>query len=65
MTVGLSSELKQLLEQAAEEDATTMTNVFRTAIALFIEARKAKKSGKHIGVVDDASKLDTEWIGIL
>jgi predicted transcriptional regulator len=61
----VSPELNNILEDIAESSFSTKTDVIRQALALVDIAHRAKKAGKHIGLVADASKLDTEIVGLL
>lgn len=61
----VSHELNQSLDDIAADSGRTKTEVFRQALALLKVAHDAKRSGKHIGLVSDASKLDSEIIGLL
>jgi hypothetical protein len=61
----VSPELNDMIEGIAEESYATKTDVIRQALALVKIAHDAKKSGKHIGLVTDSSKLDTEIVGLL
>lgn len=59
----LSTELNGVLEQIASDTGTTKTDVIRQALALVRVANSAKREGRHIGLVRDSSKLDTEIVG--
>ncbi len=61
----VSPELNNILENIAESSFSTKTDVIRQALALVKIAHDAKRSGKHIGLVADSSKLDTEIVGLL
>jgi metal-responsive CopG/Arc/MetJ family transcriptional regulator len=61
----MSQELSQVVDQIAESAGSNRTDVFRQALALMQIAHTAKKEGRHIGLVSDRSKLDTEIIGLL
>ena len=61
----VSPELNNILEGIAESSSSTKTDVIRIALALVDVAHRAKKAGKHLGLVADASKLDTEIVGLL
>ena len=41
------------------------TAFIRQALALMTIAHKAKRDGRHLGLVTDAKKLDTEIVGLL
>jgi hypothetical protein len=61
----VSKELNGVLEQIAADTGGTRTDVIRQALALMKVAHTAKKEGRHLGLVKDRSKLDTEIIGLL
>jgi hypothetical protein len=61
----VSPELNNILEDIAESSSATKTDVIRIALALVDVAHRAKKAGKHLGLVADPSKLDTEIVGLL
>jgi hypothetical protein len=61
----VSPGLNDILEGIAESSGSTKTDVIRVALALVDIAHRAKKDGKHLGLVADASKLDTEIVGLL
>ena len=61
----VSPELNDILEGIAESSSATKTDVIRQALALVKIAHDAKRNGKHIGLVTDSSKLDTEIVGLL
>lgn len=65
LNLQVSSELNNVLEEIADSSGSTKTDVIRQALALMKVAHNAKKSGKHLGVVADADKLDTEIVGLL
>ena len=57
--------LNQTLEDIAESTGTNLTDVIRQALALMKVAHSAKRAGRHLGIVDDARKLDTEIVGLI
>jgi hypothetical protein len=61
----LSGELSRVLDEIADSASATRTDVIRQALALINVAHRAKKEGRHIGLVVDQSKLDTEIVGLL
>ena len=61
----VSREVNDILEGIADDTGTTKTDVLRQAIALIKVAQAEKKKGRHIGLVSDPSKLDTEIVGLL
>ena len=65
LNLHVSSELNRQLEEIADSSGSTKTDVIRQALALMKVAHTAKKNGKHLGLVADADKLDTEIVGLL
>lgn len=65
LSLQVSQELNQVLEEIAESTGSNRTDVIRQALALMRVAHNAKKEGRHIGLVSDARKLDTEIVGLL
>jgi len=65
LSLQVSRELNRTLEDIAESTGTNRTDVIRQALALMKVAHTAKKNGKHLGLVADADKLDTEIVGLL
>ncbi len=65
LSLQLSSELNDILEEIAEAGTTTKTEVIRQALALMRVAHRVKNDGKHLGITSDPSRLDTEIIGLI
>jgi metal-responsive CopG/Arc/MetJ family transcriptional regulator len=65
LSLQVSQELNQTIEEIAENTGANRTDVIRQALALMKVAHSAKKEGKHLGIVHDASKLDTEIVGLI
>jgi hypothetical protein len=65
LSLQVSQELNRMIEEIAESAGTNRTDVIRQALALMKVAHAAKESGRHLGIVDDASKLDTEIVGLI
>lgn len=65
LSLQVSQELNQMLEDIAEATGTNRTDVIRQALALMKVAHAAKTSGRHLGIVNDARKLDTEIVGLI
>ena len=65
LSLQVSQELNQTLEEIAASTGSNLNDVIRQALALIEVAHTAKKEGRHIGIVSDARKLDTEFIGLL
>jgi predicted transcriptional regulator len=64
LTVDVSKELNQILENIAKETGGTKSDIFRKAVALLDVAHKAKKEGKRIGIARDRATLETEIVGL-
>ena len=65
LSLQVSQELNQTLEEIAESTGTNRTDVIRQALALMKVPHSAKKDGRHLGIVNDAKKLDTEIVGLI
>jgi predicted transcriptional regulator len=65
MNLQVSNELNEMLEKIADDTGTNRTEVIRQALALMKVAHEAKRKGKHIGLVSDPQKLETEIVGLL
>ena len=65
MNLQVSTEINDVLEQIAGDTGSNRSDVLRQAIALLKVAHEAKQTGKHIGIVSDRAKLDTEVVGLL
>lgn len=65
MNLQVSAELNDLLGAIADERGASRGDVIRQAIALMKVAHDARKKGKHLGIVADAEKLDTEIVGLI
>jgi metal-responsive CopG/Arc/MetJ family transcriptional regulator len=65
MNLQVSAELSDVLDKIAGETGTNRSDVIRQALALMKVAHEAKQKGKKLGLVTDASKLDTEIVGLL
>ena len=65
LSLQVSQELNRTLEEIAESTGTNRTDVIRQALALMKVAHSAKREGRHLGIVDDARKLDTEIVGLI
>jgi predicted transcriptional regulator len=65
LNLQISQELNRAIEEIAESSGTNRTDVIRQALALMTVAHSAKKDGRHLGIVADARKLDTEIVGLI
>jgi len=65
LSLQVSQELNQMLEEIAVSTGTNRTDVVRQALALMKIAHSTKQQGRHLGIVSDAKKLDTEIVGLI
>lgn len=65
MNLQVSTEMNDILGQIAERAGTNRSDVIRQALALMKVAHDAKRRGKHLGIVSDPEKLDTEIVGLI
>jgi hypothetical protein len=66
LSMVISDDLDELIDNLASETGTSRTDVVRRALAVMKAFSQQKKRGRHhIGFVDDASKLDAEIVNVL
>jgi hypothetical protein len=65
LNLQVSAQLNSDLEEMADSTGSNRTEVIRQALALMKIAHQARREGRHLGLVSDPSKLDTELVGIL
>jgi metal-responsive CopG/Arc/MetJ family transcriptional regulator len=65
LNLQVSEQLNSDLEEMADSTGSNRTEVIRQALALMKIAHQARREGRHVGIVSDATKLDTELVGIL
>jgi hypothetical protein len=65
LNLQVSEQLNSDLEAMADSTGSNRTEVIRQALALMKIAHQARREGRHLGLVSDPSKLDTELVGIL
>jgi metal-responsive CopG/Arc/MetJ family transcriptional regulator len=63
LNLQISEEVAKALDDMAETNAVTRTEVIRQAILLMQLAHKEKRKGRHLGFTDRSDKLDTEIVG--
>ena len=63
LNLQLSEEVAKALDEMAETNAVTRTEVIRQAILLMQLAHREKRNGRHLGFTDRSDKLDTEIVG--
>ncbi|MBT9460148.1 MAG: ribbon-helix-helix protein, CopG family [Rugosibacter sp.] len=64
LSLTVSPELNERLEQLAVTGHTTKSEVLRKAIALFDVVAEAKTEKKRFGILDQNKQLVTEIVGI-
>lgn len=64
LSLSLSPELNERLEQLADSGHTTKTEILRKAIALYDVVAEAKTEKKRLGILDQNKRLLTEIVGI-
>jgi predicted transcriptional regulator len=66
MNIEVSQDVAAFLEQLAEDESTTKTEIVRRAISVLKAYKSQKAKGRsHIGFTSEADKLDAELVGIL
>lgn len=66
MTVEVSKDVADFLDELAGEEGATKTEIVRRAISVLKAYKAQKQKGRsHIGFTDDPTKLDAELVGIL
>ena len=64
LSLDVSPELYDRLNELAQGMGGNKSDVLRRSVALFDLAHKAVQDGKHVGVDADQDKLDTEYVGL-
>ncbi len=64
LSLDVSPELNDLIEDLARRTDGTKSDVLRRAIALMDVAVKANERGKKVGVADEDETLSTEFVGL-
>jgi predicted transcriptional regulator len=64
LSLSVSPELNERLEQLASSGHTTKTEILRKAIALYDVVAEAKTEKKRLGILDQNKQLLTEIVGI-
>ncbi len=66
LSMEVSDELAKLLDDLAEDEDVTRTEIVRRALAVLKAYKDQIEVGRtHIGFAKDADKLDLELIGVL
>jgi predicted transcriptional regulator len=64
LSLVVSPELNERLEEMAKSAYTTKSEILRKAIALFDVVAEAKSKKQRLGILDSDRKLITEIVGI-
>ncbi len=64
MSLHLSPETNQILEQLCQDNHLTKSDFIRKSIALMQVALKNKKKGNHLVVINDKGENQGEIIGL-
>lgn len=64
LSLAVSPELNERLEQLAAAGHTTKSEILRKSIALFDVVAEAKAEKKRIGIFDQDKHLQTEIVGL-
>ncbi len=64
LSLTVSPELNERLEQLASQSHSTKSEILRKAIALFDVATEAKEQKQRIGLFDQNRQMVTEIVGI-
>lgn len=66
LSMVITEELDELIDDLAREAGTSRTDVVRRALAVMKAFKQQKQQGRdHIGFVSDPSKLDVEVVNVL
>lgn len=66
LSVNISEELDELIDELANDANISRTDVIRRALAVMKAYRQQKAIGReHIGFVSDPRKLDAEIVNVL
>jgi Ribbon-helix-helix protein, copG family len=65
LNIELPADLCDDIQGIAKGGGTSVTQVIRLALMLYKVCHQAKKDGQHFGIVNDASKLDRELVGLI
>jgi len=66
MNIEVSPDVAALIEELAQNEGATKTEIVRRALSVMKAYRQQKERGRsHIGFVEDPTKLDAELLGIL
>jgi len=64
VSLDMSPEANELLENLAIASGTTKSQILRRAVALYDVVAAARSQGKRVGVLDQSDKLVSEFVGL-
>ena len=66
LSLEINEDLAKLLDDIAEDEAVSRTEIVRRALAVIKTYKEQMDAGRsHIGFVRDSDKLDLEIVGVL
>lgn len=66
MNIEVSADVAAFLDELAQEEGATKTELVRRALSVMKAYKTQKEKGRgHMGFVSDPTKLDAEILGIL
>lgn len=64
VSLDMSPEANELLENLAIANGTTKSQILRRAVALYDIVAEARSQGKRVGVLGQNDELLTEFVGL-
>lgn len=64
VTMTMTPKGVRFIGDIAGDNDMSLDNVISQALVLFKHAKDAAREGKHVGIADDADKLDVEFTGL-
>lgn len=66
LSLEISEDLSQVIDDVAEREGVTRTEIVRRALAIVVTFKEQMRIGRtHLGFAADADKLDLELVGVL
>jgi predicted transcriptional regulator len=66
MSIEVSQDVADFLEEVARDEDTSKTEIVRRALSVLKAFRQQKSKGRgHLGFASDPTKLDAEMLGVL
>lgn len=66
MSIEVSQDVADFLEEVARDEDTTKTEIVRRALSVLKAFKQQKGKGRgHLGFASDPTKLDAEMLGVL